>query len=90
MLGFGVREPFTESAKAYFEYELEADVLLIGIFGFSASSIYKNQIFTNSLGLQFNFRVVELDIAVGVQGSDFFKSFAGTGAVAQVALKFGF
>ncbi|MDY5763906.1 MAG: hypothetical protein SPK10_03840 [Treponema sp.] len=90
MLGFGVREPFTESAKAYFEYELQADVLLIGIFGFSASSIYKNQIFTNALTVQLNFRVVELDVAVGVQGSDFFKSFAGTGAVAQVALKFGF
>lgn len=88
-LGFGVRESFTDNAQAYFEYDLGAEVLLIGIFGFKINSNYTNQIFTNSLGIQLNFRVFELDAEVGFQGGDFIRSFGATGVVAAVGLKFG-
>ena len=89
LVGYGCREPFSSNATSYVEYETHVDILLIKIFGFNFSHIYKNQVFTNAFELQFNFRAVELDFLIGMQASNFVHSFTGTGFVGGVGLKFG-
>lgn len=90
MIGFGVENPFSAEASGYMEFEAQADILLINIFGFTYTSSYHDKIFTQSLGIAFNFRVLELDFGIGVQGADFLKSFTGTGVIGAVGIKLGF
>ena len=90
MAGLGVKKPFTGDAKAYFEYNLGYEVLLLHTVGAWISTSYKSEIFKHELGLIFNFHVAEIDLGVSLQGSNFKYSFMGSGAGAYLGLCFGF
>ena len=92
-LGFAARNPFGSDfgwKSMYMEYDLYADLTLAYIFNMSLSSAYINQVFRQSVGFAFNFRVFELDVGVSSSNTDFLKSFALYGAEAKVGVKLGF
>ena len=51
---------------------------------------YFNEIFKHEAGIIMNFRFVELDLGVSLQGSDFKSSFKGAGIGAFVNFAVGF
>ena len=90
MVGLGVKKPYTSDAKAFVEYKLGYDVLLLNTIGAWISTGYFNEIYKHELGLIFNFRVAEIDLGVSFQGSNIKYSFTGSGAGAFLNLCFGF
>ncbi len=92
LLGVGINEPFSKYGKTtwFMEYDFGCDILLFHILGFNVSSSYYNKIFAQQLGIVLNFRVLEIDLGVSAQGSDFARSFHASGVGAYAAVYIGF
>ncbi len=92
LLGLGLNEPFSKYGKTtcFLEYDFGCDMLLFHVLGFNLSSNYYNKVFTQQLGLVINLRILEIDVGVSVQGSDFARSFCASGIGAYAAVYIGF
>ena len=99
LLGFAARNPFGDdfswSTSVYPEYNLGVDLRFLYVFGFNFASSYKQQVFIQSAGLAFNFRVFELDVDVastsaGYSFDSFLKSWQISGLQAKVGVRVGF
>lgn len=89
MLGFGVKYPWSAKAKAYWEYNLGVHTEIFKIIGFDLSSSYLNEIFSQRVGFMLNFRAVELDAGISLQGASFVKSWQGSGVGAYLGVAVG-
>ena len=94
-----MRNPFGEdfvvtnsmaTSSMYPEYRVGADVRLLYVFNIGLSHEYTDKVFINRLGLGFNFRVFELDLALATSSSDFAKSFQVGGLQFLLGVKAGF
>lgn len=81
---------FDWATSLYPEYSVSADVTLVYVFGFNATSSYINHMFTQSLGFKLNLRLLELDVSIASSSADFLKSWTLAGATAYAGVKFGF
>ena len=90
LAGLGIRQPYTSDAKYFAEYNLSCEATLLNMLGGWFSTGYFNEIFKHEAGLIMNFRFVELDLGVSLQGSDFKSSFKGAGIGAFVNFAVGF
>lgn len=54
------------------------------------ASSRENEIFCQSVGFMFNFRVLELNVAVASQSADFLRSFQLAGLGVKTSVKLGF
>ena len=91
-LGMGLRNPFGQDVSIkslYPEYRFGAEVVGIGMFGIGLSTAYTQKVFSHGLDLMLNFRAVEFDFSAAVCSPSFIQSFKGEGALAGVAVKFG-
>lgn len=88
-LGFAVKYPWTNYAKAYLEYNFSAEARLFNILGAKFSSAYLSEVFVHQVGFMLNFRVAELDFGVSAQGANFSRSCQGSGFGAFVGMRFG-
>ncbi len=88
--GFGIRRPFSDEAVFYPEYYLGFTINLIDMIKVGVSTAYKDQLFVHQLGTTLNIRLVQVDLGVSSQSSNFKKSFAvpGVGAYAYVTVGF--
>ena len=83
----------SSSLKCLFNSSIE---LSLSLYSWLKSSAwageigYFNEIFKHEAGLIMNFRFVELDLGVSLQGSDFKSSFKGAGIGAFVNFAVGF
>lgn len=90
LFGIGIKYPYTADAVPYVEYNFDMDAELFHILGIHASTGYFNQVFVHQAGVMFNFRVIEIDADVSLQGSDMQQSWKGSGAGAKIRVKMGF
>ncbi|MCI1210187.1 MAG: hypothetical protein LKF96_12170 [Treponema sp.] len=90
MGGVGIRYPFSDNYAVYPEYTAGLGLSLFGALGVDVSSAYLNQIFIHKIGVMLNVRVLEIDAALSLQGSDFVNSFSMSGIGAAVGVRFGF
>lgn len=90
LLGFGVRYPFSTSAKAYIDYDFSIDMSLFKILGVSFATVRYDEIFAQRFGFMLNARVIEIDLGVEFRGADFVNSIKGSGAGAFVKFSTGF
>ena len=90
LLGFGVRYPFSNSAKAYIDYDFSMDISLFKILGVSFATVRYDEIFAQRFGFMLNARVIEIDLGVEFRGADFVNSIKGSGAGAFVKFSTGF
>ena len=90
LLGFAVRNPFSDNAEAFVEYNFGMEAILLHMIGFNLSTSYQNQLFMHNIGLILNFRVLEVDINAVFQGSNFEQSLKGSGFGCIIAAKVGF
>ncbi len=88
--GFGIRRPYSEYAVFYPEYYLGFTVNLIDIFKVGVSTQYRDQVFIHQLGTTLNIRVLQIDLGLSSQSSNFTKSMsvAGIGGYAYVSMGF--
>lgn len=89
MLGFGVKYPWTNDAKAYLEYKAGIDARLFNILGVKMSTSYLKEVFIHQVGFMVNFRVIELNCGVSAQGANFSPSCRGSGFGAYAGVRFG-
>ena len=89
LLGFGVKYPWTNDAKGYFEYKAGIDARLFNILGVKMSTAYLKEVFIHQVGFMMNFRVIELNCVVSAQGANFIPSCRGSGIGAYVGVCFG-
>ena len=90
LAGLGIRQPYTSDAKYFAEYNLSCEATMLNMLGGWFSTGYFNEIFKHEAGIIMNFRFVELDLGVSLQGSDFKSSFKGAGIGAFVNFAVGF
>ena len=89
LLGFGVKYPWTYSARGYLEYNLLWEASLFNILGVKLSSGYLKELYVHQAGFMINARVIEIDFGVSAQGGSFEKSLMGSGAGLFVGVKCG-
>lgn len=97
MFGFGTRNPFGKDtqgwqkfwANTYLEYGLGAEFTILYILGLDFSHQYVDQVFTNSVGLRLNLRVLEVDLKLATSSSNFTKCWNVAGATAYVGVHVG-
>ncbi len=89
-VNLAVRNPYSDEAEVYGEYNLSADFRLLNIVGLKFATAYENLIFKHSMGFMINAHVLEIDAGVQTRGADFARSFGVTGFAAYVGLKAGF
>lgn len=83
-LGFAADTPF------YLEYRLAANARLPADWvDFTAASNCTDRVFAQELGVRFNLRVFELNLAVSSRSQDFLQSFALHGLGASVGIRAG-
>ncbi len=74
----------------YVNAGLEAQLNLSNIFLFNISSKYEDLTWKQRAGFILNVRVIELEIAAGMQSSSFLKSFSGSGLNMMIGFRMGF
>ena len=89
-VNLAVRNPYSDEAEVYGEYNLSADFRLLNVVGLKFATAYENLIFKHSMGFMINAHVLEIDAGVQTRGADFARSFGVTGFAAYVGLKAGF
>lgn len=89
LLGFGVKYPWTEDAKAYVEYKASVETSIFNVIGVNFSSAYLNEVFIHQAGFMLNCRVLEFDFGVSAQGANFKKSCLGSGLGVYTGLRIG-
>lgn len=89
LAGLGIKQPYTSDAKYFAEYNLSCEATLLNMFGGWVATGYFNEIFKHEAGIIINFRFIELDLGVSLQGSDFKSSFKGAGLGAFVNFAIG-
>ncbi len=89
MAGFGVRYPYTSNAAFYPEYTLRAGVSLFNVLGLKIGTEYLKQVFIHELSLMLNAHLLEIDMAVSLQSSDFVNSFNMDGFGLGLGVKMG-
>lgn len=89
-LTFVVRSPFSQYANAGLEYSLGAEFSAWNFLGLNLCTNYRNNVFSQQMGLMINLRVLEIDFAVATSSSDFLYSFTSTGATVYAGVKIGF
>ncbi len=89
MLGFGVKYPWTDEAKAYIEYKGSFEAALFNILGVNLSTAYMSEIFIHQAGFMLNCRVFEIDFGVSAQGANLPRSFKGSGFGAYTGIRIG-
>jgi hypothetical protein len=74
-----------------FDFGVKADMRLLNDFlGFSFASNYIDKVWEQNLGMFINIRILEIDLAVSSESSDFVQSFLGSGIGVTAAVKLGF
>lgn len=88
--GLGIRRPFSTDAVFYPEYYLGFGINLIDLFKVGVSTEYRDQVFIHQLGTTLNVRLIQIDLGVSAQSSDFMKSMqvAGVGGYFYVSVGF--
>lgn len=97
MIGFGTRNPFGEDTKGwdkfwantYMEYGFGAELTILYLLGIDFAHEYVQQVYTNSLGVRVNIRLVEIDVKVSTSSTDFTKCWNIAGATATVGVHVG-
>ncbi|MDR1972846.1 MAG: hypothetical protein LBQ46_13105 [Treponema sp.] len=94
---FVIRPHAGLSALTIFGYDtvcfnagLEGRINLVNMLGFSIGTGYEEHVWKQSLGVRFNFRVIELDAKFALWGPDIISSFKAQGFGATLAVKMGF
>ncbi len=90
LLGLGVSYPYRTYAKPYIDYSIYTNLSLFEILGLTLSSARFNQIFKQQVGIMINARVLQIDVGVSSQSSDFAHSFQLSGVGAFVGISLGF
>lgn len=90
LLGLGVSYPYRTYAKPYIDYSIYTNLSLFEILGLTLSSARFNQIFKQQVGIMINARVLQIDVGVSSQSSDFAHSFQLSGVDAFVGISLGF
>lgn len=91
--GVGIRHPFAknkEEIQWYVDYALAGRLSLWNILSFNVSHSCYDQVFKNEFALEFNIRLLEIDVGVSSESTSFAKSFRGAGVGAFVTLCLGF
>ncbi len=83
-------EDFNWKTSLYPEYEVSADLTLFYVLGLTAKSSYRDRMFSQSVGVRINMRILELDVTVGSSSADFLKSWYLAGASAYAGIRLGF
>jgi hypothetical protein len=73
-----------------FNAGVEGQINLSKGFSLIAASAYRERIWRQSLALMVNFRVIELNARISLQGPDLGGSFNGKGLAVTLGLRFGF
>ena len=90
LLGLGVSYPYRTYAKPYIDYSIYTNLSLFEILGLTLSSARFNQVFKQQVGIMLNARVLQIDVGVSSQSSDFAHSFQLSGVGAFVGISLGF
>ena len=88
-LGFVLRNPGGEYSTWYLDAGASFDLTMLYFLGFHAGIHYKDKIFINSLGVSFNFRIVEIIAQAQLQSASFINSFVGAGVGAYIGARIG-
>ena len=88
--GFGIRRPFSDAAVFYPEYYLGFGLNLIDMIKVGVSTEYRDQLFIHQVGTTLNIRLIQIDLGLSSQSTNFKKSLsvAGVGAYAYLTLGF--
>ena len=88
--GLGIRRPFSSDAVFYPEYYLGFGLNLIDVFKVGVSTEYTDQVFIHQLGTTLNVRLLQIDVGVSAQSSNFMKSMQVSGVGGYVYVSLGF
>ena len=88
--GLGIQRPFCDGAYCYPEYYLGLTFNFINIVKVGISTEYTSQLFKHQIGTSVNVRVVQLDLGISTQSSNFKKSMEVSGVGAYAFLTVGF
>jgi hypothetical protein len=88
-LGFSIKYVGTNSHYTTFNWGIEGQLNLPMIFSVTLGTRLFEDVWSNHLGLIFDFRIFELDLGVAFRGSSFQSSWQGKGLGAMVGFKFG-
>lgn len=89
--GICVRHPFDSCKVSFYpEYYASATFNLFDVIKASVSTEYTNQLFKHQVTGVVNLRLVELDVGLSMEASNFLKSFNFYGIGGSVALSMGF
>lgn len=88
--GIGIRSPFCDQAVIYPEYYVGFTLNVFDIFRLGVSTEYTDQVFIHQVGTTVNIRLIQIDLGLSSQSSDFKKSWSvpGVGAYAYVTVGF--
>ena len=88
--GIGIRSPFCDQAIIYPEYYVGFTLNVFDIFRLGVSTEYTDQVFIHQVGTTVNIRLIQIDLGLSSQSSDFKKSWSvpGVGAYAYVTVGF--
>ena len=88
--GVGIRSPFSDQALVYPEYYVGFTLNVFDIFRLGVSTEYTDQVFIHQVGTTVNIRLIQIDLGLSSQSSDFKKSWSvpGVGAYAYVTVGF--
>jgi hypothetical protein len=75
---------------ACFNAGLDSMINIANIFSLSLGTGYQEHLWKHSLGVRLNFRAIELDAEVSLQGPDIVNSFKGRGLGAALGIRLGF
>lgn len=94
IVGMAANNPFGKDFRwkesVYFEYGLVAELKILYVLNLSFSHRYMEQVYMNRIGLAFNFRLMELDVALATASPSFVSSWSLSGVNAMVGIKIGF
>lgn len=91
LFGMKIKNPYDSKYQMMFpEYNVGATLSFFNFLALSINSGYKNKIFMQSLGFMVNIRLLELNLKIHFEGSDFINSFKGSGAGAFLGIRMGF